>query len=91
MRNDPPDFVEVDLTPLKVQPRVTILDEKGVPLVGKECIAFSTVEPYFGRPMGVPYAISNFKFFMFDNFISKPSDINGDCIFENLTIFGGYF
>lgn len=37
----------------------------------------------------MPYAVSNLKYFAFDNFVSLPSDINGDCIFENLTIYGG--
>jgi hypothetical protein len=49
------------------------------------------VDPYYGMEEGLPYAVSNYKFFALENYISLPSDINGECIFENLTIYGGYY
>ena len=66
---------------------MTLLDAKGNPIVGKVCVAFSAVEPSYGIEYGMPFAISNLKYFSFYNPISLPSDINGKCIFENLTIF----
>ena len=66
---------------------MTLLDLSGDPIVGKECIAFSLVEPAYGIEYGIPFAISNLKYFSFENSVSMPSDINGNCIFENLTIY----
>jgi hypothetical protein len=60
------------------------------PVIGRECIAYTTVEPYYGQKEGIPYAVTNRKYFVMENIISKASDIHGDCKFENLTIRGGF-
>jgi hypothetical protein len=69
---------------------VTLLNENSEGVIGWRCIAYTTVDPYYGLEEGLPYAVSNLKYFVLENFISLPSDINGDCVFENLTIRGGY-
>ena len=74
---------------MSVQPKITLLDQNSNPVVGKQCIAYTTVEPFYGVSEGVPYYVSNLKYFAFENAVSLPSDMNGDCIFESLTIFGG--
>ena len=46
----------------------------------------SSLEPLYGMPTGIEVKLTAKKYFTLENAISLPSDINGTCKFENLTI-----
>ena len=76
------------MEPLSPQPIVKITDKDGNPMVNKQVIAFSWVEPLFGEDYGNNFSPSNLKYLSLENIISEPSNKDGIAKFTNLTIVG---